>query len=203
MSGEIHSLVNLDDLGDTDELRAQAEAEFDVDGAEPSDTYQVDEPTGSIWVTVDYRGRLADIRINHMWADRIEPGAFAGTLFDLYTKAVFKALVIELSNQDDEPPPRPQRAEPEPELSYEEFVAKMRGRIEDNEAKLDALSRAQPVRNDETELRSEHGYVTLHLRGPNPVGLTANVDALGYANSDMLRRDVLEVFADAGLTTED
>ena len=53
------------------------------------------------------------------------------------------------------------------------------------------------------QIRSEHGYVTLHLRGPNPVGLTANTDVLGYANSDVLRRDVLAVFADAGLTTED
>ena len=198
MSGELHSLVDLDELGDTDELRAQ----FDVESVEPADTYQVDEPTGSLWVTVDYRGRLADVRINHMWADRIEPGAFAGTLFGMYTKAVQRALVVELSNQDDEPPPPPQ-VEPEPELSYEEFVAAMRARIEDNEAKLRALERAEPVRTEETELRSEHGYVTLHLRGANPVGLTANVDALGYANSDMLRRDVLEVFADAGLTTED
>jgi hypothetical protein len=203
MSGEIHSLVNLDELGDTDELRRQAEIEFGVDGAEPSDTYQVDEPTGSIWVTVDYRGRLADVRINHMWADRIEPGAFAQTVFDLYTKAVYKALVIELSHQDEEPPPRPRQAEPEPELSYEEFVAEMRARIEDNETKLRALRREAPVRNDETELRSEHGYVTLHLRGANPVGLTANTGVLGYANSDVLRRDVLEVFSGAGLTTED
>lgn len=201
MSGEIHSLVDLDELGDTDELRAQAEAEFNVDGAEPSDTYQVDEPTGSIWVTVDYRGLLTDVRINHMWADRIEPSAFAGTLFDLYTKAVFKAMVIELSNQDDEPPPRPPA--PEPELSYEEWVAQTRATLEDNEVKLLAARRAEPVVNEETELRSERGYVTLHLRGANPVGLTANVSVLGYANTDVLRQDVLEVFTDAGLTAED
>lgn len=203
MSGEIHSLVNLDELGDTDELRRQAAAEFDVDGAEPSDTYQVDEPTGSLWVTVDYRGRLADVRINHMWADRIEPAAFAGTLFAMYTRAVHKALVIEMSTQDDEPPPRARRPEPEPELSYEEFLAKVNARLEANEATLRAALRAEPARDDETEIRSEHGYVTLHLRGPNPVGLTANTDVLGYANSDVLRRDVLAVFADAGLTTED
>jgi hypothetical protein len=203
MSGELHSLVDLDIPGDTNEMRAWAAAEFDLDGAEPSDTYQVDEPTRSIWVTVDYRGRLADVRINHMWADRIEPGAFAGTLFDLYTKAVYKALVIELSNQDDEPPPRPRQVAPEPELSYEEFVASVNARLEENEAKLRAVRSAEPVHDDVTELRSEHGYVTLHMRGPNPVGLTANTDVVGYANSEVLRRDVLAVFADAGLTTED
>jgi hypothetical protein len=194
--------VDLDILGDTNEMHARAAAEIDL-GAEPSDTYQVDEPTGSIWVTVDYRGRLADVRINHMWADRIEPGAFAGTLFDLYTKAVCKALVIELSNEDDEPPPRPRPVAPEPELSYAEFVASVNARLEENEAKLRAIRSAEPVRDDVTELRSEHGYVTLHMRGPNPVGLTANTDVLGYANSEVLRRDVLAVFTDAGLTTED
>jgi hypothetical protein len=203
MSGEIHSLVRLEELGDTDELRAQAAVEFDVDGAEPSDTYQVAEPTGSIWVTVDHRGRLADVRINHRWADRVDPAAFAGTLFGMYTRAVRKALVVELSHQDEEPPPRSRRPEPEPELSYEEFLAKVGAQLEANETALRALARAEVARHDETELRSEHGYVTLHLRGPNPVGLTANTGVLGYANSEVLRGDVLGVFADAGLTTED
>lgn len=203
MSGELHSLVDLEIPGDTNAMRAWAAAEFDLANTEPADTYQVAEPTGSMWVTVDYRGRLADVRINHMWADRIAPGAFAGTLFDLYTKAVYKALAVELSDQDDEPPPRPRQVAPEPELSYAEFVASVNARLEDNEVKLRAMRRAEPVPAGETELRSEHGYVTLHLRGPNPVGLTANTDVLGYANSEVLRGDVLEVFADAGLTTED
>lgn len=172
-----------------------------MSGEISSDTFQVDEPTGSLWVTVDHRGLLADVRVNHRWADRIDPGAFAGTLFGMYTTAVHTALAAGPSTPDDEPVTlsRP----PDPELSYADWVARTRATLEDNETRLLAALRAEPATNEETELHSEHGYVTLHLRGANPVGLTANTDVLGYANTEVLRRDVLEVFTDAGLAAED
>lgn len=203
MSGEFRPLADLDVLGDTDELRAQFEAASQVDGAEPSDTYQVDEPTGSIRVTVDHRALLVDVRINHMWSDRIEPGAFAETLFGVYTAAVQKALLVETSTLDDDRPARTRASAPEPELSIEERIARAQATIADNDAKLIAIRRAEPATGEELDMRSEHGYVTLHMRGLSPVGLTANTDVLRYANTDVLREDVLEVFTDAGLAAGD
>jgi hypothetical protein len=200
MPGELPALADLDVLGDTDELRAQAEAALRSAEVEPSGTYRAGEPTGSIQVTVDHRGRLVDVRITQWWADRLAPDAFADTVFGLYTAAVRTALLAELSTEDDDRPPRTRPAPPGPELSLEDVLERARATIADNDAKLAALRRAEPVRDDEFELRSEHGYVTLHLRGASPVGLTANAGVLGYANTGVLREDVLAVFADAGLT---
>lgn len=202
MSGDSFVLADLDVLGDDDTLRDQAEAALDAaGGGEPSDTYQADEPTRSIWVTVDYRGLLVDVRLTERWADRLDPARFAETLWGVYTAAVHKALVIEMSARDGERPAR-RTEQPPPELSFEEQLARLNLVLADNEARLLAARRAESLPEDEVEWRSEHGYVTLHVRGGMATGLTANAEVLGYANADVLRGDVLEVFTDAGLAAE-
>jgi hypothetical protein len=203
MSGDSFVLADLDVLGDDDTLRDQAEAALDAaGGGEPSDTYQADEPTRSIWVTVDYRGLLVDVRLTERWADRLDPARFAETLWGVYTAAVHKALVIEMSARDGERPARRTEQPPAPELSFEEQLARLNLVLADNEARLLAARRAESLPEDEVEWRSEHGYVTLHVRGGMATGLTANAEVLGYANADVLRGDVLEVFTDAGLAAE-
>lgn len=209
MSGDSFVLADLDVLGDDETLRELADAALDAaGGGEPSDTYQADEPTRSVWVTVDHRGLLVDVRLAQRWADRLEPARFAETLFGVYTAAMHKALVIEMSTRDDERPAR--RTTPPPqvsELSIEERLDRINLTLADNEARLYAARRAEPLAvslpEDETEWRSEHGYVTLRVRGGMATGLTANADVLGYADTGVLRGDVLEVFTDAGLAVED
>lgn len=204
MSGDSFVLADLDVLGDDETLREQAEAARDAAAGELSDTYHADEPTGSVRVTVDHRGLLVDVRLAERWADRLEPARFAETLFGVYTAAMHRALVIEMAARDD-PPPRRRTTQvpPEPELSIEEWLTQIKRTLADNDARLLAARRAEPLPgDDETEWRSEHGYVTLHVRGGMATGLTANADVLGYAKTDVLRGDVLEVFTDAGLVVE-
>ncbi|MFI7672803.1 hypothetical protein [Actinophytocola sp. NPDC049390] len=196
MSGDSYALVDLEVLGDDDTLREQAEAAREAAGDEPSDTYRADDPTRSIEVTVDRDGRLADLRLAEWWSDRLDPERFAETLFAVYTAAVGKALVMALSTRDDE---RDGPAPGKPEQS----LAWINATLAENDAKLLAMRRAEPPADDEFALRSEHGYVTLHVRGGIATGLTANAAVLGYAKADVLRADVLAVFTDAGLTTED
>lgn len=204
MSGDSFVLADLDVLGDDETLRELADAALDAaGGGEPADTYQADDPTRSISVTVDHRGLLVDVRLAHRWADRLEPARFAETLFGVYTAAMHKALVIEMSTRDDERPSR--RTVPPPqlsELSIEERLDRINLTLADNEARLYAARRAEQPPEDETGWRSEHGYVTLHVRGGMATGLTANADVLGYAETGVLRGDVLEVFTDAGLAVE-
>ena len=198
MSGDSYALVDLEVLGDDDTLRGLAEEAREAGGDQPSDTYRADEPTRSIQVTVDRRGLLVDVHLAEWWSDRLEPERFAETLFGVYTAAVSKALVIELSTQDDVPrAAAPSSPEPEQSLAW------VNATLADNDAKLLAARRAELLPDDEFELRSEHGYVTLHVRGGIATGLTANAGVLGYASADVLRADVLGVFADAGLTAED
>jgi hypothetical protein len=203
MSGDSFALADLDVLGDDETLREQAEAARDAADGELSDTYQADEPTGTVRVTVDHRGLLVDVRLAERWADRLEPARFAETLFGVYTAAMHKALVIEMAARDDPPSRRrTEQAPQEPERSIEEELARLKQILADNDARLLAARRAESLPADETEWRSEHGYVTLHVRGGMATGLTANADVLGYANTDVLRGDVLEVFTDAGLAVE-
>ena len=196
MPGDSYALVDLEVLGDDDTLRRQAEEAREAAGAGPSDTYRADDPTRSVQVTVDRGGRLVDVRLAEWWSDRLAPERFAETLFGVYTAAVSAALVTELSTRDEEPDGQ---AAPAPEQS----LAWIGATLAENDAKLLALRRAEPLTDDESDLRSEHGYVTLHVRGGIATGLTANAAVLGYAKADVLRADVLAVFTDAGLTTED
>lgn len=207
MSGDSFVLADLDMLGDDETLREQADAALDAaGGGAPSDTYQAEEPTRSVSVTVDYRGLLVDVRLAERWADRLDPARFAETLYGVYTAAMHKALVIEMSARDDERTAWRAGQAPPPELSIEEQLARVNLTLADNEARLLAARRAESLPGgedaDETEWRSEHGYVTLHVRGGMATGLTANADVLGYANAGVLRGDVLEVFTDAGLAVE-
>ncbi len=196
MSGDSYALIDLEVLGDDDTLARQAEEARAAAGDEPSDTYQAEDPTRSVQVTVDRNGLLVDVRLAEWWSDRLEPERFAETLFGVYTAAVSTALVTELSTRDEErdvPASRP----PEQSLAW------INATLAENDATLLALRRAEPLTDDEFALRSEHGYVTLHVRGGIATGLTANAAVLGYAKADVLRADVLAVFTDAGLTTED
>ena len=198
MSGDSFALADLELLGDDETLLAAAEAARDAAGGEPSDTYEADEPTRSVRVTVDHEGLLVDVWLAEWWSDKLEPQRFAETLFGVYTAAVNKALVIELSTRDHEP-----RADDPAPPPPEDSLAWVHATLAANEEKLLAARRAEPLADDETDLRSEHGYVTLHVRGGIATGLTGNADVLGYAAAKVLRADVLEVFTDAGLAAGD
>jgi hypothetical protein len=189
------TLAGTDWLGDEETLRAQAEALApDRDGA-----YRAADPTESIQVTVDHTAMLVDVKISRTWPERLTADRFTGALFDTYTNAVRAAMLAEVSNRDTAPVPPPIETIPTG-LSDEEWERRVRAQLTENEAELAAVRQAeQGVPPADEEVRGRNGYLTLVLRGGGPVALTADPAVLGYADTERLSQDVLDVFAHAGL----
>jgi hypothetical protein len=173
-------------------------------GDKPANRYDGEEPTKSIWVVVNPRGRLISVDISRTWRKRLPPERFAGALFDAYQAGVFTAFATELAAGRIQPAERPVR---EPlvggyaDLRDEEWLAVTRARLRGIDKRLRALSTG-PVALPEREIRSANGYLTLRLRGGGLLGITGNAHALELSHADRLRQEVLDVFRVAGLTAE-
>lgn len=171
---------------------------------EPAAEYEARDASGSIRVVVDAQRKLTDVDIQRTWASRIPPAQLAGVLFGTYVKAVQRAVVVALANAGDPAPEdRPSDAPvhntgPKP---YDEWIAGIRARISDIDAKFEDIQRleANKAAPTETDVRSPLGFFVLHVRGGSPTGMTGSVDALTKAVSGRLRQDFLDVFSEAGL----
>jgi hypothetical protein len=75
-------------LSDLDELRARARTFLPPGGGDttPPPCQEATDPTGSIRVVVDARGRLEDVDIGRSWRSRLGEG-FTAALFETYTAA--------------------------------------------------------------------------------------------------------------------
>jgi len=197
---ELLDLAVLDDvLGDEDSLREQVDALLET--VEPADSYQTADPSESIWVTVDPDGRLVDVLIRRTWPEHLEPATFGPALLGAYTAAAEKALAVRMSMwEEPAPDTRPQVATDDG-LSHEEWLRRVRGRLDEVDAKLLAMAREEPESPGEQEFRGVNGYLTLLMETGGLVGITAN-PAIAYAELERLREDVLDIFDDAGLLAE-
>lgn len=167
--------------------------------AEPASSYQVADPSESIWVTVDPQGLLVDVMVRRTWPEHIEPATFGDALLAAYLAAARKAVVAMLSTMGEEPP---KLVATEGELSNEEWLTQLRIRLDDVDAKLRAMAQAESTVPEEQEFRGRNGYLTLLLGPSGPAGITTN-PAAAYAELALLREDALDVFEDAGLLTEE
>lgn len=173
---------------------------------EPASEYEARDSTGTIKITVDARRQVTDVDIQLRWMSRIPAAQLAGVLFQTYVTALQRAMVVELANAT--PPAAPLPASETPVVgdgsrSFDEWNAVIRARMSDIDEQLERIHRLEadrpaPVARD---VRSPRGFFVLHLRGGSPAGLTGSVNALAHAGSDRLRRDLLEVFAAAGLAS--
>jgi hypothetical protein len=199
-SREIPELLDVDILGDSDTLQAEADAVLESE--EPASSYRVADASESIWVTVDPRGRLLDVEISRTWSERMDADSFGDALFGAYTAAMQKAVLIEAAAREERPPPR-RRPEPvaEEDFSPEVWLARVRATLDTAEATLRAAARAKTDGVADREVRGRNGYLTMRLRAGTPVGITGGA-ALANANRGRLREDVLDIFEDADLLVE-
>lgn len=188
----------------TDTVNAQLNELLQPGGerVEPSAEYEARDASGTIRVTVDARRQLSDVDIQRGWTSRIPPDRLASVLFDTYVKAIQRSMVVELANSGA-PDPLPSEA-PVDDLAakpHDEWVAAIRARISDLDARFEEIQRleASKAAVAENEFRSPRGLFVLHVRNGSPTGLTASAEALAKAGSDRLRLDLLEIFTAAGL----
>lgn len=188
------------ELGDEEALRARA-AELVRAHRETAcapGLYQAAEPTRSVWATVDRAAKLVDVRISGDWTSRLTADGFPAALFAAYTTAVQTVLLVAASEQD-----RPRMTAPSGNptptgLSEEEWEYRTRALLADTEDRLAAVRHAADAPPASDELRGRYGYLTLHLRAGGPAGITAEPGVLRHADTERLRQDALDVFAQAG-----
>jgi hypothetical protein len=188
------------ELGDQETLRARAaelvRAYEENPGA--SGRYEAADQTGAIWATVDRAARLVDVRISPEWTNRLAEDRFPDALFAAYLTATRTALLVESSGQE---PPRvtPPLFEPTPAgLSEEEWEYRTRALLAATEDQLAAVGRGATAPPVTDALHGRYGYLTLHVRAGGPAGITAEPGSLRYADTERLRQDALDVFAQAG-----
>lgn len=195
------ALSQLDALGDTQTLRAQAEAFTAEQELVPASRYDSPDPSESIWVEVDPRGKFVGVEISRTWTNRLQPEQFAEALFSAYRAAVQKAFATELAAGRIEQQTAKPAAEPRADgPSAADWVAEAEARLRQIDEKLRRLPTAagQPDR----EVRSPNGYLTLQLNAGGLSAITGNPQALERAHWELLREDVLDVFRRANLATE-
>jgi hypothetical protein len=196
---EIPQLIDLNELAGPDDQRAEIDAI--AESEEPSDRYRAADPTESLWVSVDPRGRLVDVEISRTWSERLEPDGFGDALLGAYMAATRKALIVETAGWAPPPPPR-RRPEPvDEDVDPEVWLARIRSQLDEVEEVLRTAQAGEVVAEEESEIRGRNGYLTLRLRGGAPAGITAG-PALAHARRERLREDVLDIFTDAGLAGE-
>lgn len=188
------------EIGDEETLRAQADELVRAHHENPgvSGLYQATEPSRSVWATVDRAARLVDVRIGADWTSRLAEDRLPGALFAAYLTATRTALLVEAAAPAS--PGTTTAFQPMPTgLSEEEWEYRTRAMLADTEDQLAAIRYADGTPPSADELHGRYGYLTLHVRAGSPTGITAEPGALRHADTERLRQDALDVFAQAGL----
>jgi hypothetical protein len=194
------ALSQLDALGDDQTLRAQAEAFTAGQELVPASRYDSADPTQSIWVEVDPRGRFLGVEISRTWTDRMQAAQFADALFSAYSAAVQKAFATELAAGRIEQGAKPATEPRDDRPSGADWLAQAEARLHRIDEDLRRLPTG-PAEADR-EVRSPNGYLTLQLNAGSLSAITGNATALERAHRELLREDVLDVFRRANLTAE-
>jgi hypothetical protein len=215
------ALADLDVLGDSATLRAQADAALSAAGDlryAADGNVQLEQP-GTLSVTVDPRGRLVDFRLDRNWGNRLGADELAKTLLSMYRTAMQQAFLVGRSaDHPAEPATDPAQAaadqapwaspaeEIHDEQRYDDWLPRAYAALADAEAALDAARKAtanRPTQEQVQEVPSPKRLFTMHLRNGAPVDITAaSARSLTLANADGIRRDVLGLFHAAGLADE-
>ncbi|MEV6238149.1 hypothetical protein [Lentzea sp. NPDC051838] len=172
---------------------------------QPAETYEARDPAGLITVTVDRFQMVTNVQIRPRWYEQLRPEAFPAALYNTYITAVQRALAVESTRQSPEsesPAGRPAPVEPSADpadLSLEEFLARTRSRLDAIDAEYDAIRRRQQApRADASEVRSPHGYLTMHVRDGGPIAIHGDPQALDNPSDTVLAEEALQMFVRAG-----
>lgn len=172
---------------------------------QPADTYEARDHSGFIVVTVNKSRMVTDVRIRARWQDRIRADAFPAALYNTYVTAVQRALAVEFTHRSVNPPGPAAPGEAyvdHAELSFEEWLARTRSRLDAIDEAYDEIRRRQRVAQPEVvEIRSPLGYLTMSVRDGGPIGIHGNPQALAIATDAVLSQDAQQLFgrADRGV----
>ncbi|WP_091450088.1 hypothetical protein [Actinokineospora iranica] len=170
---------------------------------QPADTYEARDPSGFIIVTVDKYRMMRNARIRPGWDDNIRPEDFPAALLTTYVTAVQRAFAVEYAHRPTDAPSTPVSGETfvDPtDLSFDEWMARTKTRLDAIDAEYDAIQRQQQApRMDFAEIRSPLGYLTMRLRGGEPIAINGDPMALDNPSDTVLSEEILQLFVRAGL----
>lgn len=204
MQSDRAELATLE-IPDEAQMRAQLAELTHSDGIElePADKYEARDPSGSIILAVDKSRLVTEVNIQSGWEEHIRPEAFAEALYTTYVKAIQRALAVQLNHRSvgARSGATPQRGDDPTDLSLDEWISRMRSRLDAIDDEYDAIrrqAREAPPANT-IEIRSPLGYLAMSMRGGGPIALTGDVDALTHAPTQSLANDIQQLFARADL----
>lgn len=222
--GERLTLASLDVLGDSDELRERARRLLRERGGDtrPARRHEGTDPSGSVRVAVDGRGRVTDVDVDATWRQRVGASGFPGALFEAYTAAVRTALeaaalaAVEARSTSpskawpqrapeagSRPSVGPRAPAPEREVDERAWLRRTWATLDGIDAQLSRLSQSNAAAGPgERDVSSPDGLLTLRMRGRGVTGVTGDARLLAVADPQRLRREALAAFRAAALATE-
>jgi len=134
---------------------------------------------------------VTDVQISRTWPDRLAADRFTDALFTAYSAAAQTAMLVE----SPAAAPQGEVVDPIPaDLPVADWARRVEARLAETDARLATLRRTGDTPPAE-EFRGRNGYLTLIF----PLTIVADPAVLGYADTERLRADVLDVLAQAGL----
>jgi len=197
--GRPRQIASLDWLGDTGQLRAEAEEALRHAGdSTPSgERLEGTDESGAVSVTVDARGQAVKVEVSREWRDHLAVGRFAAALFEAYTSAVkasFEgAALAALASEQDAERRTPASSAPavDPGLDGSDWLRAVWAVLDANEVASRRLSAMDSADRRQRTLTSPRGYFTLHLYGQGLERITGDVRRIALADAVQLGQDAL------------
>lgn len=170
----------------------------------PAETYQAEDSSGSIRLTVNRDAHLTDAHVDARWNQRIPIGQFAEALFRTYLTALQRVALVEAER------PRPEAAPPRPPQddevlreppSLEETLEHAGYELEKINERVDRIQhsagRVQPA--EDRQFSSPQGSLALITRDGQPIGIAGATDRLERLAPVQLAREIEKLFETAGV----
>jgi hypothetical protein len=211
MYGDEFKLASLDFMGSTAELEAKARAAVIAAGGDftAPDRQEGTDSTGSVRVTVDRQGAVADVLVGREWRDKLRPAEFPAALFAAYQAAIVRAVEAEglaalIKDRAKAPHEREREehrrsVEIHESLSYsppDEDRAWLRAtwdKLYELDEKLHSLSRVEAA-EPESRVPSPYGHLMLRHQGTTITGITGDGERIASADPHQLRTEALAIF---------
>lgn len=170
----------------------------------PAETYDAQDPSGCLRLTVDRDARVIHVGVAARWERKINPAEFGSALFHTYTTALHRVALLE--SQRPDPTGQGQTTlstdRPWAPMSLPELVAKVNSELDAINDEYDRIRQMETsVRTPEQrQVSSPRGSLLMTVQAHRPTAITGNVTVLTRLSADQLARDIEQLF---GLATAD
>jgi hypothetical protein len=191
-------LVRLDGLGDPEQLRQRAHDE--LDGLEldtrPGAPQQGEDPSRSVWVTVDADGVVADVSISRQWVDRLSTAQLGDAVLAAYRQANQKRAAV-LGRAGTAPGPGQSEDDPAmPDINDERWMTWVWETLGTARRRLEELSAGHaPPPEPERTVEGPAGYVRLRATGPAVTAVLIDAAHVAERSPDLVAVDLRAAFA--------